>query len=756
MGTKIIAERLLSESRQIKIHIEDPMTFDDYHAAEHYVYRRNINNSTEFPVRHYTENGNNSDEITIKNDTIYIDFYDEADLHGTEYIYVLKKIDQAGREHIYDSLPIITLPDKIKNFRINLYKSVYDNNELPEELNLNWTPLDTESNNLKVYGYHIYYSLSERGSGTWGPWRKLRGTSTEDETQKVNLISRYSNEINIKVPQVSNIFNPHDIRFTIVAIAQSSQIVHSRFSSIAPFILHNVQMNLISTKGGIITLPESENSRPVTIEAIDGAFDSDTTLMLSKTLYNAHISNFDFKYTYEIKANNELKKWLNVSIKVNLFHGQKHEIRILDEHEKWTPVPSTYDLDKEVVSFSLTKLTKFVLLIKNPKYKENNNKHYSKFNKFTNKIISKLPTWSKIKRNPSISIGAHFLDVVGLEFEDMKFILNYAEKQTYIGTADINQADIIYKAKLPDTITNDDKVVVKTSTSILEQTFSLEDFFHSSDDVLRPTIYYDNPYIVDYKDKYVYVRKEYEKSQEFKHGKVLIEIYRGLEEDPSYEEIIYLELHHVWNFFDEFGLLLNTPRLPGERNKDYKERILDVFKNKSNATGEGLLNGIARELGIRKNTTWKDSSQDFIIKEPMVVVNMIKVNGKKVDTKDIFFTSKDYVVIKAKEDIPNNSIVSYVTGLEMHTFNKEHDNVFKQQLYNVDGTATNLFKYYADLIKQRIPIEWGQFKWNEGYWDTGNIETGGQGCLPSLYDGNIIGFLKLNSNDSSKPQPNKI
>lgn len=57
--------------------------------------------------------------------------------------------------------------------------------------------------------------------------------------------------------------------------------------------------------------------------------------------------------------------------------------------------------------------------------------------------------------------------------------------------------------------------------------------------------------------------------------------------------------HHVFNQFDEAGLLLSLPRLPGERNTDYKRRLLDVYTRRASATYKGLVYGITRELGLQ-------------------------------------------------------------------------------------------------------------------------------------------------------------
>jgi len=55
----------------------------------------------------------------------------------------------------------------------------------------------------------------------------------------------------------------------------------------------------------------------------------------------------------------------------------------------------------------------------------------------------------------------------------------------------------------------------------------------------------------------------------------------------------------VFNEFDSHGTVLGLPRLPQERNADYKKRLLDVFARRASSAYIGLLNGITRELGLK-------------------------------------------------------------------------------------------------------------------------------------------------------------
>ena len=54
----------------------------------------------------------------------------------------------------------------------------------------------------------------------------------------------------------------------------------------------------------------------------------------------------------------------------------------------------------------------------------------------------------------------------------------------------------------------------------------------------------------------------------------------------------------VWSFLDEIGLILDLKRIPGERNKEYRERLYRVFTRPTDSTYQGMLNAITYELGL--------------------------------------------------------------------------------------------------------------------------------------------------------------
>ncbi len=89
------------------------------------------------------------------------------------------------------------------------------------------------------------------------------------------------------------------------------------------------------------------------------------------------------------------------------------------------------------------------------------------------------------------------------------------------------------------------------------------------------------------------------------------------------------EAYHVYNEFDKQGLLLDLPRLEEEFNPAYKQRLFDVFVNRSDSTYRGLINGITRRLGLRiidcmSIVPRTDSDENPLLPMPAVVFEETK------------------------------------------------------------------------------------------------------------------------------------
>lgn len=81
----------------------------------------------------------------------------------------------------------------------------------------------------------------------------------------------------------------------------------------------------------------------------------------------------------------------------------------------------------------------------------------------------------------------------------------------------------------------------------------------------------------------------------------------------------------VFNELDEIGLLVGQPRLVGERNAAYKQRIARVFSERANSTYQGLINSITRGLGLSLydaiEITAIESGGLFVATNPAVVIS---------------------------------------------------------------------------------------------------------------------------------------
>jgi hypothetical protein len=368
----------------------------------------------------------------------------------------------------------------------------------------------------------------------------------------------------------------------------------------------------------------------------------------------------------------------------------------------------------------------------------------SRFSELTKKMMKEFPRWFKIRKDPN-SVGAQFLNVFGLQYEDIEFYLQYALDNQFIGTADVSQVDIIYKGQLPNSLRGNEKLQFIGNGQRLQEVHSLKEFYEglSTAYLNHKEIYYLNPYFIDWEKKIIYVKKAYDVNEDYKEGRVRLRIMDEENLRATFEMDIPTHLHHVWNFFDEFGLLLDTPRLYGERNREYKERLLDVFRHPANSTMKGLQYSIARELNLWKEVIWYNGGEDLVIKDTNVVLDSLEVDGEKFPDYQTYYDESGRLVLVG-DYIFNGTArkVRYISGLRMHAFHDKRDYAFQEELYSVDRVATPMLQYYVDIITNQVPIMWDQFVWNESFWDIADKDMSGYGYIPNFNDARFLNWKK--------------
>lgn len=289
-------------------------------------------------------------------------------------------------------------------------------------------------------------------------------------------------------------------------------------------------------------------------------------------------------------------------------------------------------------------------------------------NQFTEQMRKMMPQWMKMAKDPT-SVGAQFLNIFGLEFEDVEQYLNEVLSNQYIDTADIGQIDIAYKVPLAIPVVVDMEYIDTVMVHKGEDSYvflnvpSIRKFYMAGND--------ENVAIIDREEGVLYLRP----------GSYLIN------DDNLFNPFDYIEvngtahfdyaLHHIWNAFDEFGLILGLDRLFGERNEAYKKRLLDVFRNPGNSTKSGLKNALARELGL----------------------------------------STDSIMV-----------------------NEFANPAFRENLLNSDGSPSKKLSKYVEQVNKILGFAWDNMSWGEAYWHSIEEKNIGLEYLPHVWDATTNGW----------------
>jgi hypothetical protein len=292
----------------------------------------------------------------------------------------------------------------------------------------------------------------------------------------------------------------------------------------------------------------------------------------------------------------------------------------------------------------------------------------------TQSSIRSFPEWMELRADgetpatPSMAtpttIAGSFINAISGEWmEDIMKDIEVLQLQTFIDTADTGQLAWAYAiSTVPD-------IFVKVIGDNIELARAFDAIEFTEADSTDDIFYW------DYYENVIYTRKLYD----------TLSI-----DDVNYDQ----SLSQIWNWFDEHGLVVDLPRLTGESNLSYKNRILDVYKNKPGVGLEAFKLALRRELNL-----WP-----------------------------LFGATPDSNYVGATPEV-----------LEMG------DILTDPNYIEPDGMPTDKLKKLIEYLAEKYPTTWGYFKWGEAYWDIDGENSEGYGVLPNRYDANSLDDLKTQS-----------
>lgn len=191
------------------------------------------------------------------------------------------------------------------------------------------------------------------------------------------------------------------------------------------------------------------------------------------------------------------------------------------------------------------------------------------------RAIKFFPTWSNIRRKYETSNGGKLLSTIIeetiktedaiKEYEDFYFLDKYKNKNDVI--------TFCYKADIGK-VKDLNFIKVEYMSKELEVTTDINLFFKETD-------------LAYYEEGRIYVRDI-----------IYVDNHIRITYDSTTILPYTLELHHVWNIFDEYACLIGLERHFGETNEQLYKRMQFFNGNKVNSSEEGLKNAIISELMI--------------------------------------------------------------------------------------------------------------------------------------------------------------
>lgn len=320
------------------------------------------------------------------------------------------------------------------------------------------------------------------------------------------------------------------------------------------------------------------------------------------------------------------------------------------------------------------------------------------------RMAGHFPHWSKIRRDPN-SLGRRFIGGYAPLIDDGQRLLDEMLASLFLQTLDDRQITEVDAALLPKSADLNRPFSIYVGEIRPAIISRLKDFYTST----GPAAF------IEHETRSVYLRNAPGKIAFSQDGKI---------------EWLERFKHQVWNDFDEFGLLLGLPRIPGESNADYRKRMMTVGQVPPGASEERLIADWSRRLGLIIEAEWNDDRVPFEVENALPYACF--VDGRLYPARD---TGTGALLLPSPNSEGRSRAVialSRITSAPL--WDRDNRPWLATRLYDPWGEGTK--EYYAIVqdIAQRAPLLWGEIKADEALWEAGQAVEGGLGSVPARMD----------------------
>ena len=343
------------------------------------------------------------------------------------------------------------------------------------------------------------------------------------------------------------------------------------------------------------------------------------------------------------------------------------------------------------------------------------------YTKNTIDLLEQLPSYFMARYDYQSTMG-RFLTSFGQRLDSLEKALGDFRNSFSLDNMDLSQPWLVYKGLLPYESFNCKFKVKLPEDILMNKVDFLEDFLRVKvpGGYLTEELHFPYPYWVDQETHAIYTRQPVKK--------ITLLIYtnerdtestneRDMESTSATEHEVTMYPHQIWTDFDEYGFLLNLPRLEGEDNVKYKHRLMDAERYMGESNKTALTFFLHRSLGLVFYQKWNDPSNSPIrFQNTPIVPESVRVNSNLAS--HLVEQDDDGYFMAPDSSLPENSIVSYYAGVQIKDIQ--------------DFSIPEIMKI-RDKVHHESPLTWDERKLGFGYWPHENTIKG-LGYIPVHYD----------------------